>query len=273
MQKFKVAAIQLTSTEDIEQNLLRAFEICKDAAQAGAIVIGLPENFAFFGRESVKSENYEIIYRQSIEFLEKTSRELEIFLLGGGYPSKSSDAKKYYNTASIFSPKGEMLYTYHKMHLFDSNPGDGVEYKESNTVQAGEQLPMPVQLGDLGKFSSLVCYDLRFPELFRHLSKLGTEVIFLPAAFTKLTGEAHWEVLLRSRAIENLCYVVAPAQTGVHDSSGKRKTYGHSMIIDPWGKIVESIGDEIGYAMAEIDITKIYEARSKIPALSHRRLG
>lgn len=282
MEKITVSLIQITSTENWEENLSRLRLFCKKAKSEGADLVCLPENFAFFGSEEKRLSLLEVFARRIPEFLSDISRECGIYVLGGGYPSLSPSVHRSYNTASLFSPQGERIYTYHKIHLFDSNPGDGVHYQESRTVCPGERIPKPVELSGGWNFASLICYDLRFPELFRSLSALdrqlsenstGLDILCLPAAFTQPTGDAHWEVLLRARAIENLCYVVAPAQTGVHDSQGKRKTHGHSMVVDPWGEIMGELGREEGLLTVSLDRNRIDTARNKIPALRHRRIG
>ncbi|PKA10233.1 hydrolase, partial [Leptospira meyeri] len=157
----------------------------------------------------------------------------------------------------------------HKAHLFNAVVGDGFNYSESNSTESGGKVPDVIQT-EYGKISSAICYDIRFPELFRALSEKGVELCFLPAAFTVPTGEAHWHVLLRARAIENFMYVLAPGQTGTHDPHGKRKTFGHSLIISPWGEILDEINDTEGFVIADIDLQKLSEIRNQLPSLNHR---
>lgn len=266
--KFKAAAVQVTSTARISNNLTKCRQLVEEAAQAGAKVIGLPENFSFMGSESEKKNLLGQIEEETNAFLQETAKDLGIFLLGGGFPTKAPTGKVY-NTAVITNPDGEEVFRYHKAHLFNAVVGDGFNYSESNSTESGGKVPDVIQT-EYGKISSAICYDIRFPELFRTLSEKGAELCFLPAAFTVPTGEAHWHVLLRARAIENFMYVIAPGQTGTHDPHGNRKTFGHSLIISPWGEILSEIDKEEGFAIADIDLQKLSEIRNQLPSLNHR---
>ncbi|TGL62618.1 carbon-nitrogen hydrolase family protein [Leptospira jelokensis] len=266
---FKAAVVQVTSTARVSNNLTKCRQFVEEACKAGAKVVGLPENFSFMGSEAEKQNLLGQIERETFLFLKETASELGIYLLGGGFPTKAPSGKVY-NTAVIIGPNGEEVFRYHKAHLFDAVVGDGFSYKESNHTESGEKIPEVVQT-EFGKLSSAICYDLRFPELFRALSKQGVDLCFLPAAFTVPTGEAHWHVLLRARAIENLMYVLAPGQTGTHDPHGKRKTFGHSLIISPWGEILAELNHEEGFAIATIEMEKLSEIRNTLPSLEHRR--
>ncbi|EPG73332.1 hydrolase, carbon-nitrogen family [Leptospira fainei serovar Hurstbridge str. BUT 6] len=268
MAKYKAAVIQVNSNADPSANLTKAGELIRSAVDKGAKLVGLPENFPFLGSEKEKLERGEELQRLSENFLSQTSREHRIYLLGGGYPVPTQKGKVF-NTASFYDPNGNKIFRYYKIHLFDTDPGDGVEYRESRSVEAGTE-PSPIFFSsDLGNISTVICYDLRFPELFRVLVSNGAEILFVPSAFTKLTGLAHWEPLLRARAIENFCYILAPAQTGSHETG--RETYGHSMIVSPWGEILSESGVEEGIIYAEIDTDEVKKARKKIPSLKHRK--
>jgi len=176
-----------------------------------------------------------------------------------------------YNTVSLFGPEGTQLATYKKVHLFDVNLPDGNTYQESHTVLSGTELPPAYQSDTFGTLGLSVCYDVRFPELYRHLSKQGADVLLIPAAFTAFTGKDHWQVLLQARAIENTCYVIAPAQTGKHYA--RRQSHGHALIVDPWGTILADAGDKPGVAIAPIDPARVAQVRRQMPSLNHRVFG
>lgn len=266
-EKYKAAVIQVSSNARITGNLTQCRKLIEAAAREGAKLVGLPENFSFMGSEGEKKSLIGQIEIETREFLAETAKELGIYLLGGGYPTDAGNGKVF-NTASLFSEEGLEIFKYNKAHLFNAEVGDGVNYMESRSTESGGLLPDVISTS-LGQLSSAICYDVRFPELFRNLSKKGCQVCFLPAAFTVPTGIVHWEVLLRARAIENLMYILAPGQTGTHDPHGTRKTYGHSMIISPWGEILADAGTDVGYAIAEIDLSKVIETRKNFPALNH----
>lgn len=267
MRSYLVAAIQMTSLPKLEKNLAEAEELIDLAVRRGAELICLPENFSFMGEEQEKLAQAGEIAEQTEKFLKTTAQRFQVTLLGGGFPVPS-DNNKVYNTALLIDPSGNELARYQKVHLFDVNLPDGNTYQESFTVMAGQQLPPVYQSEELGNLGLSVCYDVRFPELYRHLSHQGAQVLFVPAAFTAYTGKDHWEVLLKARAIENTCYVVAPAQTGNH--YGRRYTHGHGMIIDPWGVILDDAGDQPGVAIAEIQPTRLEQVRVQMPSLKHR---
>ncbi|WP_425460632.1 carbon-nitrogen hydrolase family protein [Leptospira idonii] len=268
MDIFKAAVVQVSSNARVTNNLTQCRQFIEAAAKEGAKLVGLPENFSFMGNEQEKRNLIGQIEEETISFLSETSRDLGIYLLGGGFPTNAGNGKVY-NTALLFDPEGKEIFRYYKAHLFNAEVGDGFSYSESNSTESGGKIPDVVST-TLGQISSAICYDIRFPELFRDLSKNGCEICFLPAAFTTPTGEAHWEVLLRARAIENFMYVIAPGQTGIHDPHGTRKTYGHSLIVSPWGEVLADVGTDPGYAVCEIDLTKLHEIRAKLPSLKHR---
>ena len=267
MRSYLVAAIQMTSLPQLQKNLAEAEELIDLAVRRGAELVCLPENFSFMGQEAEKLAQAPEIAEQTEKFLHTTAQRFQVTLLAGGFPVPT-ESGKVYNTALLIDPGGNELARYQKVHLFDVNLPDGNTYQESFTVMAGQQLPSVYASEELGKLGLSVCYDVRFPELYRHLSRQGAEVLFVPAAFTAYTGKDHWEVLLKARAIENTCYVVAPAQTGNH--YGRRYTHGHAMIIDPWGMILDDAGDKPGVAIAEIQPTRLQQIRVQMPSLQHR---
>lgn len=267
MKSYLAAAVQMTSSPDVEQNLSQAEELIDLAVHRGAELVGLPENFAFMGDEDEKLIKASNIALRCEKFLKKMAQRYQITILGGGFPFPT-DQGKVYNTCLLVDPNGLAVARYEKVHLFDVNVPDGNTYQESLTVKAGNELPPVYHSEELGGIGLSVCYDVRFPELYRHLSQQGAEVLFVPAAFTAYTGKDHWKVLLKARAIENTCYVIAPAQTGRHH--GLRQTHGHAMIIDPWGVILADAGDVPGVAIAEIDPNRLSQIRRQMPSLHHR---
>lgn len=264
-----VSAIQLNSQPDLQQNMETVYKSVKKAAKKEADLVALPENFAFMGDEKKRMEQAETISQMVEASLSEWAEELEIYILGGGYPVPA-DNGKVYNRAALINPEGKTVAVYNKIHLFDVELSEKETYRESDMVQAGKDLVV----ADLPEFEMKaglsICYDVRFPELYREMAKQGAHVLFVPAAFTRPTGKAHWETLLRARAIENSAFVVAPAQTGKHGK--KRKTYGHAMIIDPWGKVLADAGKKPGMATAELNLQDLKEVRRKLPALEHRVL-
>lgn len=267
MKSYLAAALQMTSVPDLEKNLVQAEDLIDLAVRQGAELVTLPENFSFLGDEEAKRAQADKIGEASERFLKKMAQRYQITLLGGGYPVPGQDGK-FYNTALLIGPDGSELLRYEKVHLFDVNLPDGNTYRESNTVVSGQQLPGVHPSKTLGNVGISVCYDVRFPELYRHLSQMGAEVLMIPAAFTAFTGKDHWQVLLQARAIENTCYVVAPAQTGCHNS--RRQSHGHAMVVDPWGMILADAGTENGVAIAEIAPTRLAQVRQQMPSLQHR---
>ncbi|BFM38996.1 carbon-nitrogen hydrolase family protein [Synechocystis sp. LKSZ1] len=269
MKPYLAAALQMTSRPDLEKNLLEAEELIELAVRRGAELIGLPENFAFLGNESSKLAQAATIAEKSEKFIKTMAQRFQVTLLAGGFPVPfAEDPSKAYNTALLVSPNGEELSRYHKAHLFDVNLPDGNTYQESSTVMSGKAYPPVVASDKLGRLGLSICYDVRFPELYRYLSAQGADVLFVPAAFTAYTGKDHWQILLQARAIENTCYVIAPAQTGCHYE--RRYTHGHAMIIDPWGVILSDAGERPGMAIAEINPQRLAQVRQQMPSLQHR---
>ncbi|MBW4516936.1 MAG: carbon-nitrogen hydrolase family protein [Timaviella obliquedivisa GSE-PSE-MK23-08B] len=267
MKSYVVAAVQMNSLPDLEKNLAQAEDLIDLAVRQGAELICLPENFSFLGDETAKFAQAGAIAQGSEKFLKTMAQRYQITLLGGGFPVPAPTGKVY-NTALLIGPSGEELSRYEKVHLFDVNLPDGNTYQESEAVSPGEQMPSVYPSKELGHLGLSVCYDVRFPELYRHLSQMGAEVLFIPAAFTAYTGKDHWQVLLQARAIENTCYVVAPAQTGKHNS--RRQSHGHAVIIDPWGIILADAGEQPGVAIASIEPSRLEQVRRQMPSLQHR---
>lgn len=267
MKSYLAAAVQMNSSPDLDKNLSQAEDLIELAVRRGAELVCLPENFSFLGDDDIKISRAEEIASSSHKFLITMAQRYQVMLLGGGYPVPT-EGGKVLNTALLVDPNGQELAKYTKVHLFDVNLPDGNTYRESNTVLAGQQLP-PVYASDtLGHLGLSVCYDVRFPELYRHLAHKGAEVLVVPAAFTAYTGKDHWQILLQARAIENTCYVIAPAQTGRHYA--RRQSHGHAMIVDPWGMILSDAGVESGLAIAPIEPTRLTQVRQQMPSLQHR---
>ena len=270
----RVAAIQMNSGDDLEQNLEQAAELLRDASEAGARLAALPENFAFMGRrEQDKLAHQEADGEGPIQqFLSVCASELGIWVLGGSVPMRSPDADRILAAALLYNPQGKRAARYDKIHLFDvetERDGRAERYAESASIHPGE-LSSVLADTTLGPLGLSICYDLRFPELYRRLSAQGAELLAVPSAFTRQTGEAHWESLLRARAIENQCLVIAPNQCGTNP--GGRQTWGHSMIVDPWGRVLDQCGDEPGFAIADWDRSQLQGLRARFPVLQHRRI-
>jgi predicted amidohydrolase len=266
---FLAAVVQLNSTAEVERNLAAAEHWVGEAAQRGASLVGLPENFAF-----LRSEGQEVPDPQSLDGpwvarMAELARRHEVHLLLGSLPERIPGERRIFNTSVLLGPDGERLGAYRKIHLFDIDIPGMESLKESKAVAPGSELVVvPTPLARLGLS---ICYDLRFPELYRALTASGAQVLAVPSAFTDRTGKDHWEVLLRARAIENLAYVLAPAQVGVHGQG--RASHGHAMIVDPWGSVLAQVPDGEGVALAEIDPGRQERLRRELPALAHRRLG
>ena len=264
--RFQAAVVQLTSTDDPKSSLDRALAGIERAADLGARLVALPENVHFIGPEARKKSIAEPLDGPTFNALAEKARARQVFLLAGSLPERNADPERPYNTSVLFGPDGERRAVYRKVHLFDVALGAGATHTESANTRPGDRAV--VVDTPFGRWGLTVCYDLRFPDLFRALRRAGANVVFVPSAFTVPTGRDHWEVLLRARAIENQCYVVAPAQVGDH---GSRKTFGRSMIIDPWGTVLCTCPDEPSVAMAEIDLAKVEALRRRLPCLEHER--
>ncbi|MDP9065793.1 MAG: carbon-nitrogen hydrolase family protein [Pseudomonadota bacterium] len=268
----KVAAIQMTSGHVVAANLAAAAELLRQAKDLGADVACLPENFSFIGlKDADKLAVAEDDGRGPVQdFLATTARELKMWILGGTTVLKGDSAARVANSSLLFDAAGRRVARYDKIHLFDVTiPGRGERYLESRHVTAGRDVV--VADTPVGKLGLSVCYDMRFPELYRDLVDQGAQWLVMPAAFTVPTGRAHWETLLRARAIENLCYVVAPAQAGTHSSG--RETYGDTLIVDYWGQVLSRLPKGSGVVAADIDLDEQADTRARFPALENRRLG
>ena len=266
--KFRAAAVQMVASDDKAANLKEAERWVRQAAAEGARLIALPEVFIWRGNKQLEREFAEPIPGPTSAKMAALARELDIFLLAGSILEAIPASAKVYNTSLLFDPSGKLLARYRKIHLFDVDLADGTMLRESASREFGGE----IATADLGfcKAGLSVCYDLRFPELYRELANAGVDLIFVPSAFTAYTGQAHWEALLRARAIENQVYVIAPDQFG--KSPRSFETHGHSMIVDPWGKILAERADGAGVIGAEVDLDYIARIRAELPALKHRRL-
>tara|TARA_Y100001968_G_scaffold291053_1_gene295239 strand:- start:214 stop:1035 length:822 start_codon:yes stop_codon:yes gene_type:complete len=267
---FLAAAVQLTSTSQPEVNFARAEEQIELASRRGADLIGLPENFAFMGDDEMRLKISSSLVEQCSKFLVTMARRYQVVLLGGGYPVPLGDGLRTLNRAELVGRDGQLLARYDKIHLFDVDLPEGNTYRESATIVSGNELPPVVDVPGLCKVGLSICYDVRFPELYRYLIQQGAELLLIPAAFTAFTGKDHWQVLLQARAIENTAYVLAPAQTGLH--YGRRYSHGHAMVIDPWGTVLADAGVLEGAAIAPLDTLHVGRIREQMPSLKHRKL-
>jgi len=268
MPSSRVAALQMVSTPEVMANLGSADRLIAAAAAAGARLVALPENFYLIGRhEADKVRVREPEGEGPIQgFLAAAARRHRVWIVGGTAPISCADPGRIRSACLVFDDSGRRVARYDKMHLFRFEAGDE-RYDESRTLEAGESA-VAVQ-SPFGRLALSVCYDVRFPELYRGLGDF--DAMFVPSAFTVPTGAAHWETLLRARAIENQAYVIAPAQGGWHASG--RRTYGHSMIVDPWGQVLAVRPEGEGVLLAEIDTERVQEVRASLPAVANRRLN
>jgi predicted amidohydrolase len=279
MSDLAIAAVQMTSGEDVDANLERARELVREAATAGALIVGLPENFAYLG----SGQDHKLAIAEELPpvgadehrdigpilgAMRALALKAGVWLLLGGFPEKSGNTDRISNTAVLLNPEGTISAIYRKMHLFDVDVPGGKRFRESDSVvPGGDVVVAPTPWGGLGLS---ICYDLRFPELYRAQVAQGARIIAVPSAFMLETGKDHWHVLLRARAIENQVYVMAPAQVGAHGPT--RRSYGHALVVDPWGVIVAECGDQEGFALARLDFAQQDRVREALPCLTHRRL-
>jgi predicted amidohydrolase len=267
----RVAVVQLNTQDRVAENLGRVRHWVSEAASAGAELVALPENFAFMGEEAQKRELAEKVDGASpgqiLRALSETATQHGVWIVGGGMPERSDDVARPYNTSVLVDPKGNVTATYRKVHLFDVSLPDGTSLRESAATSAGS---VPVTAEVLGvRLGLTVCYDVRFPELYRLLVDQGARVVTVPAAFTLTTGKDHWHPLLQARAIENQVYVLAPAQHGKHPRG--RQTYGKSIIVDPWGEVIAQCSEGEGFATARLDFAYQDRVRASLPSLLHRK--
>jgi predicted amidohydrolase len=263
-----VAAIQMASGSDKAANLEKAENLIRLAVARGARLVALPEVFNWRGKRGDEAAAAESLEGPTLTLMAGLARELEIFLVAGSITEDAPGHAKRYNTSVLIGPDGERLAAYRKIHLFDVDLPGRVTIKESDAKMAGAEVVSAQTV--LATIGLSVCYDLRFPELYRRLAFAGARIITIPSAFTFPTGEAHWDVLIRARAIENQCYVIAPAQFGpnVHGFSD----YGNSMIVDPWGRVIARAGDMEGVVIGPIDLEYLDRVRGELPSLAHARL-
>jgi nitrilase len=265
--RFKVAAVQMVSEPEVAPNLEAAGKLIAAAAAAGAQLVALPENFYLIGRDDtdkvkVREEEGDGPIQR---FLAGAARANGVWLVGGTAPIRCGDPQRIRSACLVFDDAGQRVARYDKMHLFRFEEG-AERYDEARALEPGTQA---VALASpFGRLALSICYDVRFPELYRSMGEF--DVLFVPSAFTVPTGTAHWEMLLRARAVENQAFVVAPAQGGTHASG--RRTYGHTMIVDPWGTVLSSRAEGAGVVLAEIDTERIAQVRAALPALANRRL-
>jgi len=268
----RVAALQMTSGPEVAANLAQAGALLEEAARRGARLAALPENFSFMGlKDADKRAVAETEGAGPVQdFLTAAARRLKLWIVAGTTPLKSGADGRVAAASLVYDADGARVARYDKIHLFDVDiPGRAETYRESANVAPGSR-PAVVDT-PVGRLGLSVCYDVRFPELYRHLSGARAQLLSIPSAFTAPTGRAHWETLLRARAIENLCYVIAPAQSGIHPSG--RETYGDSMIVDYWGRVLQRLPRGSGCAVAEVDLARQASVRESFPALRHRTLG
>lgn len=269
----KIAALQTVSTPDLPRNLEVAARLIAQAARDGAALVALPEYFCLMGlRDEDKLDHAEVPGQGPIQdFLAAQAKAHGLWLIGGTLPLQGADPAHVRNACCVYAPDGTQAARYDKIHLFCYDNGRE-RYDEARVLEPGST-PVALQVGPL-RVGLSVCYDLRFPELYRQLSfapdALPCDLFSVPAAFTYTTGRAHWELLLRARAVENQCYVLAPAQGGVHENG--RRTWGHSMIVDPWGDVLAVRPEGEGVVLADVDPQRIAAVRRQLPALDHRRL-
>ena len=272
---FLAAALQMSSGADRAANEARALALVGQAADRGAKLVGLPEVWEHVGPAQQKKPFAGPLEGRQLAPLRELCAKRGIWLVAGSIAERAqADAARIYNTSALISPQGRIVAAYRKMHLFDVDIPDGARYRESETVAPGPELAPAAELTGLGvKIGLSVCYDLRFPELYRTLSDAGADILCVPAAFTAYTGRAHWEVLLRARAIENQAYAFAPAQVGrIGPANENRHAWGHACIVDPWGEILaDAGGDGEGIALARLESARIAQVRRDLPALKHRR--
>jgi predicted amidohydrolase len=262
---FTAACLQVNASNDMAANIAKASDLTRAAVKQGANLVFMPENVSMmeWGRANVIAKAMHEEDHAALKAFRALAQELGAWLHCGSLAVRASGGK-IANRTYVLGPDGSIKTRYDKIHMFDVDLGNGESYRESATFNAGDKA-VTVDL-PWGRLGLTICYDLRFPHLYRRLGQAGADFLTVPAAFTQVTGEAHWHVLLRARAIETGCYVFAPAQTGTH--AGDRKTYGHALIVNPWGEILADAGTEPGFILAQVDPAQVAAARAKIPALT-----
>lgn len=271
---YLAACLQLRTGADIPHNLDRVEALAERAAGTGAVLIATPENTTFLGSSAQKVAIAEPLDGRTHRRFATLARRLRVYLLIGSVAERMDGpgaADRCYNTSLLFGPTGDLLARYRKLHLFDIDIPGGPSFRESAHIAPGDDVVAVAT--PLGVIGLSICYDLRFPELYRKLVDAGAEILTVPSAFTLQTGKDHWHPLLRARAIECQAWVLAPAQEGRHDEGGLRHSYGHALIADPWGTVVAECGDGEGFCLAEIDLERVRRVRTAIPVEKHRRLS
>jgi predicted amidohydrolase len=268
MAAFRAACVQLRSSDDVAENISETVRLVREAAARGAHFIATPENTTLMAPDggAKLAHSFDEAHDPALPVFAGLAKELNVWLLIGSLAIKVSDTKTA-NRSFLFAPDGAITARYSKIHLFDVALASGESYRESNTVAGGDTAVVADTA--FGPIGLSICYDLRFPQLYRRLAQKGAFLFTVPSAFTVPTGEAHWHVLLRARAIENGAFVIAPAQGGTHANG--RKTYGHSLIVAPWGEILAEAGTEPGVILADIDPALSAQARARVPNLQHDR--
>ncbi len=263
----RIGLVQMNSRSDKAENLAVAEQLVTEAAQQGAKLVALPEYVNFLGPRELHDANAEPIPGPTTERFAALARRLGIYLLGGSILERSEIPGKFYNTSVLYGPDGSILAIYRKIHLFDVDLTGNVTSNESATILPGDRIVTAEVAGHTVGLT--ICYDLRFPELYRLLTLAGAELILVPAAFTLYTGKDHWHVLLRARAIENQCYIAAPAQIGPHDPG--QQCYGHALVADPWGTVIAEATNRVGVVVTTLDFAYLREVRQQLPSLANRR--
>ena len=268
-QRFRVAAVQFSAGEDSSANRIQAERWVHRAAEQGAALVVLPEMFHCWGRWDAMVASAEKVPGATHDWLAELAHRHGIWLVAGSICERIDGESRCFNTSLFFNPDGHLISRYRKIHLFDAHVPGQAATMESDWFAPGAE-PVTVDTS-LGRISQAICYDLRFAELFLEYARVATELIVLPAAFTATTGRAHWETLIRARAIETQSYIIAANQIG--RQAGTFATYGHSLIVDPWGRVLADAGDQPGLALADIDRTLLADIRRRLPVASHRRIG
>ncbi len=264
----RVAVVQMNSQADKDANLDTAERLIDEAAAKGARLVALPEYVSFLGPKEAHPDQAEPIPGPTTDRFAAKARQHGVYLLGGSILERTDDPGRFANTSVLFDPDGEILAAYRKIHLYDVEIAGNVSAKESATILAGDR-PLTAEV-DGHPVGLSICYDLRFPELYRLLALDGAEILFVPAAFTLYTGKDHWHLLLRARAVENQCFVLAPAQIGPHPPDGAR-CYGHALVVDPWGTVLADAPDREAVVVADLDFADLRRIRAELPSLANRR--
>jgi predicted amidohydrolase len=265
----KAACIQVNASNDMDRNIQAAAALACDARAAGAELVVMPENVSMmeWGRANILAKAMPEDSHKALQAFKELAGETGLWLHTGSLAVLLPEEEKVANRSYVLSPSGEIVAVYDKIHMFDVDLGEGEVYRESATFAPGREAVLAAT--PWAPIGMSICYDLRFPQLYRTLAQAGAQILVVPAAFTRITGKAHWHVLLRARAIETGSFVLAPAQCGEH--AGGRQTFGHTLIVSPWGAILADAGEQPGYIMANLDLDQVAEARGKVPSLEHDR--